>query len=185
MSNMPAPKKRINPNVCYIDSRAATFEGEAIRIMAATIVSTGQIKLSKMDVWGEKVIAKPSTLVVTDTPQVFSHWGLSFSERNMSEVLASYKMAKAANLVKLEGELERFNVDHVVQTMRVDENGKKLDIDAEMENGHLAVLMAVWAARKTHGGYIITPHDEPAERRNLNQDDNDDDGFSGILPFTI
>lgn len=188
--SQPAQKKAINPNVCYIDSRAATFGGDSVRLIAATIVSTGQIKISDMAEWGAKVVPKPSTLVVTDTPQVFSHWGLAFDQfSNMGEVLAAYKMADAANLVKLDAKLERFNIDRIIQTLKVDERGAKLDIDSQMQNGHLAVLMAVWAARKSHGGYIITPHDEPAKRHNYNSDDDidsdSDDDSGGMLPFSI
>ena len=48
-----------------------------------------------------------------------------------------------------------------------------------MNNGHIAVLLAVWAARMVYGGYAITK--EPDEANNDDDDGDDDD----MLPFSI
>lgn len=172
-------KKAPNPNATIIDARAATYDGGAIRIMAVTDVRSGIILLKKQDEWREQPVAAANTIVVTDTPAVFNHWGLAFDEnQQMGAVMAAYKAAQAANLLKLDDSLRRFDPATVIQTRKVDERGKALDFDSMgINNGHIAILLAVWAAGMTRGGYVIT------ETQKTDQD-ADGDEFD-MMPFSI
>lgn len=173
-------KKPVNPNAIIIDSRAATYDGEAVRIMAATLVDTGQILVSKEAEWREQPTVKGNTIVVTDTPSVFNHWGLAFNEKEqMQTVMAAYKAANAAGLIQLDSALMRYDPKQVIQTRKVDEHGKALDFDSMgINNGHIAVLLAIWAARSAHGGYIMTRQPDTL------QNEADDDGYD-MMPFSI
>ncbi len=171
--------KPVNPNAVIIDSRAATYDGEAVRIMAVTLVDSGQILVSKEAEWRDQPTAKGNTIVVTDTPSVFKHWGLSFNEKEqMQAVMAAYKAASAAGLIQLDDSLMRYDPKQVIQTRKVDERGKALDFDSMgINNGHIAVLLAIWAARSAHGGYVTT------RQPDLKGDEPDDE--YDMMPFSI
>lgn len=175
-----ATKKPSNPNVVVIDARAATYDGDAVRVLAATFVNNGKIKIQRVAEWKEQPINTPNTLVVTDTPNVFRHWGMVFDEREqMREVMASYKSAVASNLLLIDPALKQYDPRNVIQTRKVDDKGRALDFDSMgINNGHIAILLAVWAARKAHGGYVIT---RPSEQL---QNDAGDDSYD-MMPFSI
>lgn len=176
-------KPKANPNLIVIDARAASYDGEAIRIIAVTLSDTGKILISKQGEWREEVVPAGNTTVVTDTPNVFEHWGLAFNESTqMKEVMGAYKAANSAGLLSIDDSLRRYDPAGVIQTRKVDERGKSLDFDSMgMNNGHIAILLAIWAAQKSHGGYVITRQSEPPS------DDSDDsaDGEFDMLPFSV
>ena len=178
----PKPKPKTNPNAVIIDARAATYDGEAVRILAITLVNSGLIKIQKAEEWREQPVSTPNTLVVTDTPNVFNHWGLAFSEKDqMREVMAAYKAAEASNLLVISDALTRYDPKAVIQTRKVDDRGRVLDFDSMgINNGHIAILLAVWAARKAHGGYVIT---RPAET--FNNEGEESENECDMMPFSI
>lgn len=173
-------KKPANPYAVYIDARAATYDGEAVRILAVTLTNSGKILISKEAEWRDQPVAKGDTIVVTDTPSVFNHWGLSFNEKEqMQAVMSSYKAILAAGLLVIDSSVQRYDPKQVIQTRKVDERGKALDFDSMgINNGHIAVLLAVWAARSAHGGYVMTRQPE------ADQKEAEDDEFD-MMPFSI
>lgn len=175
------PKPAAKPNIVIIDARSAGYDGEPARIMAVTDANTGMVNIKVERDWREQPVAADNTIVVTDTPQMFNHWGLSFNEREqMQSVLAAYKAITAVGLLKLDATLQRYNPAQVIQTRKIDDRGRALDFDSMgMNNGHIAVLLAVWAARMAYGGYSITK--EPEEQHS---DDDSDDG-DDMLPFSV
>ena len=175
------PKPAAKQNIVFIDARSAGYDGEPARIMAVTDANTGMVNIKVERAWREQPVAADNTIVVTDTPQMFNHWGLSFNEREqMQSVMASYKAVTATGLLKLDDSLQRYNPAQVIQTGKIDDKGRALDFDSMgMNNGHIAVLLAVWAARMVYGGYAITK--EPDEANNDDDDGNDDD----MLPFSV
>lgn len=183
MTDMPA-KKPTNPNLITIDARAASYDGEAVRILAVTSADSGKILVAKEGDWREQPTAKENTIVVTDTPNAFGHWGLAFDEKEqMATVMKAYKAANAAGLLSLDDSLARYDPKNVIQTRKFDERGRALDFDSMgMNNGHIAVLLAIWAARQAHGGYVITrsPQDDPHQ----NDGDDGDDEYD-MMPFSI
>ena len=181
MTNTPA--KPTNPNLVTIDARAASYDGDPVRILAVTSADSGKILVAKQDHWKDQPKAKENTIVVTDTPNLFGHSGMAFNEKEkMSTVMSAYKAANAAGLLSIDDSLARYDPKNVIQTRKFDERGRALDFDSMgMNNGHIAVLLAIWAARQAHGGYVITrqPSDdgEPLE--------DDDDSEFEMMPFSI
>lgn len=173
-------KKPVNPNAVYIDARAATYDGEAVRIMAVTLVDSGKILISKTDDWRDQPVVKGDTIVVTDTPTVFNHWSMSFNEKEqMQAVMSAYKAVNAAGLLVIDSSVQRYDPKQVIQTRKVDERGKALDFDSMgINNGHIAVLIAIWAARSAHGGYVMTRQPE------ADTNAAEDDGYN-MMPFSI
>ena len=174
------PKPAAKPNIVIIDARSAGYDGEPARIMAVTDANTGMVNIKVERAWREQPVAADNTIVVTDTPKMFNHWGLAFNEREqMQSVLAAYKAITAMGLLKLDDTLQRYNPAQVIQTRKIDDRGRALDFDSMgMNNGHIAVLLAVWAARMAYGGYSITK--EPEEQHSDDGDDGDD-----MLPFSV
>ena len=181
----PAAKPAVKPNIVIIDARSAGYDGEPARIMAVTDANTGMVNIKVERAWREQPVPADNTIVVTDTPQMFNHWGLSFNEREqMQAVLAAYKAITAMGLLKLDDTLQRYNPAQVIQTRKIDDRGRALDFDSMgMNNGHIAVLLAVWAARMAYGGYAITK--EPEAQHSDDNDDNDDDDGDDMLPFSV
>lgn len=181
MTNTPA--KPINPNLVTIDARAASYDGEPVRILAVTSADSGKILVAKQDTWRDQPKAKENTIVVTDTPNLFGHWGMAFDEKEqMSTVMSAYKAANAAGLLSIDDSLARFDPKNVIQTRKFDERGRALDFDSMgMNNGHIAVLLAIWAARQAHGGYVITRQSSDDD----NEDQDDDDSEFEMMPFSI
>jgi len=179
MSDQPAKKPALNPKVITIDARAATYDGDAVRVLAVTDADSGKIIVKKEDEWREQPVAAGNAIVVTDTPNIFNHWGLAFDEKEqMQSVMAAYKAANAAGLLVIDDGLKRYDPTHVIQTRKVDERGKSLDFDSMgINNGHIAVLLAVWAARKVHGGFVITKQPDTSST-------DEDSGFD-MMPFSI
>lgn len=167
----------------FIDARAAAYAGEPIRIMAVTDTASGKIIVQAMAEWKEPVVVKNTTMVVTDTPQIFDHWGLAFAEKDdISQVITAYKEAKRSNMVLIKDELRRYEPDKVIQMRKFDERGAALEFDSSsINNGHMAILLAIWAARKAHGGYVMnTP-----QTYNHNNDVVDEAFDDALMPFSI
>lgn len=171
----------------FIDARAAAYEGDPVRILGVTDSSSGKIIIQKVAVWNEPVALKDTTIVVTDTPNVFKHWGLAFDEdSNMKQVLNAYKEAKRASLVKIDDELRRYEPDNVIQMRKFDERGAALEFDStSLNNGHMAILMAIWAAKQAHGGYVINEAQAP-QTYNHHLDEEVDAAFDDeLMPFSV
>ena len=79
-----------------------------------------------------------------------------------------------------------YDPDQIMQMAKMDERGQVMEFDTGVTNGHVAVLLAVWGARKAYGGYVTT------DRAEADIDDNDaltgyaaDNDFDAMMPFSI
>ncbi|WP_230656874.1 hypothetical protein [Psychrobacter sp. I-STPA10] len=172
-------------NAVVIDARAAAYAGDPIRVLAVTDTASGKILIKKTAQWREPVKVKDNTTVVTDTPSIFNHWGLAFNEKEqMDQVLMAYKEAQRANMLSISDDLRRYEPSNVIQMRKFDERGAALEFDSStLNNGHMAILLAIWAARKAHGGYIIN---QQPQTYNANNEDEKDIAFDdAMMPFSI
>ena len=167
-----------------IDARAATFRGDAIRIIAVTNTKKGQILIQSAAEWREPTKFDANTVIVTDTSTVFDHWQLRFLEsEHMQTVMAAYQAANNAKLIKFKDGMQRHDPANVIQMRKIDERGSVNEFDSSnITNGHLAVLLAVWASRIMYGGNVISqPMTVQASTRQQADDDDDD----MLLPMSI
>lgn len=165
-----------------IDARAAAYAGESIRVLGVVLPSSGRVIIKKQASWKEQPVPSDSTVVVTDTPMIFDYWNMSFNEsEQMKEVMAVYNEAQRSGLVSIEDALRRYEPKDVIQLRKMDERGQVLDFDSMgITNGHMAVLLAIWAARKVHGGYLMA-----TAPITLDDSSNDKDSDYGLMPFSI
>lgn len=168
-----------------IDARAASYSGDPVRIIAATNTKKGIILIKDMAKWSEPTKFDANTVIVTDTPTVFNHWQLCFDEaKHMQTVMRAYQTVRSAGLIQLKNKVQRYDPTNVIQMRKIDERGRVEEFDSSsINNGHLAVLLAVWASRTMYGGNIITTPDAPAAAQMNGQQADDDDDM--LLPMSI
>ena len=108
-----------------------------------------------------------NTIVVTDTPQMVDNWQLAFREKeHLDEVIRTYQMRSKNGLIRLEKELERFNPNMVIAVRKIDKNGTVQELNSDsLSNGHIAVLLAVWASAKASIAHssMKAPNEEKTE----------------------
>lgn len=168
-----------------IDSRASGYEGEPVRIMAVSLVASGKILLQKTANWREKVGKETDTLLVTDTTRAFDRWDMAFSEKDdMRQLIISYKEAISSGMVKIQDELRRYDPNQVMQMRKLDERGQVMDFDSmSFNNGHMAVMLAVWVAYKAHGGYVML---DPPQSANVKVEQVEtEQAEQEMLPFSV
>ena len=159
-----------------IDARVSGYAESPIGIVGVCLPETGQILLKKIHRFEHKVIYDENTIVVTDTPQMVDNWQLAFREKeHLDEVIRTYQMRSKNGLIRLEKELERFNPSTVIAVRKIDKNGTVQELNSDsLSNGHIAVLLAVWASAKASVAHssLKAPNEEKTES-NL------------LTPFTI
>lgn len=165
----------MNENIVVIDSRCAGYMGEPMRMIVVTMADSGKILVEKQANYYEPVIPKDNTLVVTDTPKVFSHWSLAFDEKkHLKEVLQIFLEVKRSGLLAINDTIRMYNPSDFLQTKKVDETGQVLEFDISINNGHIAIVLAVWGAYMARQGFMLT-HEQAF-------DDSDDDW---LVPFSV
>ncbi len=159
-----------------IDSRASGYSGEPVRIMAVSLVASGKIQLQKTADWNEPPQAIDDRVLITDSPRCFSHWDMIFDEKqDMKALITSYKQAVNAGFVRFQDELRRYDPSNVMQMRKLDERGQVMDFDSmSFNNGHLAVMLAVWVAYRAYGGFAML-----SDKQDVSENTQDD-----MLPFS-
>lgn len=161
-------------DVVIIDARSATATGEPVRIMAASMVSRGKILISKTANYHEPIKPDDNTVVVTDTPNLHRHWSLAFDEkRDMREIIQCYRQVKSSGLLQIADAVRQYDPSDVLQSAKMDERGQVYEFDNGITCGHMAVLLAIWAAHTAHTGASLVMDDD--------NDDIDDD----MMPFSV
>ena len=159
-----------------IDSRVSGYNDKPIRLLGICLPKTGQLLLKKEMPYITQVSYDADTVIVTDSPQIVEHWQLAFYEKqHLDEAIRTYQMRFKNGLVRLESSLERYNPQAVIATRKVDKNGTVSELDSgSLSNGHIAVLLAVWASAKSSALHVLTnPTDKPS----------DNGGF--LMPFSF
>lgn len=162
-----------------IHSMVSGYRGGPVKLLSMCDPGTGAVLVRKQLDYAAASKSGDDTLVVTDSPGSVKNWGLSYDERlHMLEVIKSYFELQRSGRIKIDSALLRFNPDAIIQTRKIDERGAVFEFDSQStENGHVAVMLAVWAAKKSMQGQEMAEMmaDDSAS------DDEDDDG----MPFSL
>lgn len=140
-----------------LDARVLGFSNEKKRIVGACDVKTGIVRIMKELPFVEqakKTSQSYQTVVVTDAKDIVKDWGLAFDIReHLDEVITIYQMRERANLIHISDDLQRYNPSLVLQVRKLDKNGLEQEFDSSsVDNGHIAVLLLVWASYKAKLG---------------------------------
>lgn len=160
-----------------IDARVSGYEGQAIRVIALTMVDSGKTLIRELANWHEAVIPTDDVVVVTDSPQVFHHWSIAFDEkRHTKEVMQTYLEMKRSHLLQINDGVKMYDPREVLQFSKMDERGQILEFDTRITNGHMAVLLAIWGAKLAYAGFLITQKvDLPIQEEDVDL----------MLPFSV
>lgn len=163
--------------VVTIDARVSGYGDKPTRVMAVCIPSTGRILIKKIAPYAEPAERKNDTVLVTDSPSHFNSWQLVFKEKeHLEEAIKTYFDSLHGKRIKLESEINKYDPASILQTKKVDKGGIVKEFDSsQIENGHMAVLLAVWASAKASMGYVIANESDSVE-------DGDDDP---MMPFSL
>lgn len=165
------------PSIVKIDARVSSYEGAPIRVVAVCFPASGRIKIQKIANYAEPAKRENDTVLVTDSPTHFDSWQLAFYEKvHLDEAMKTYFEIARGGKLRMESDINKFDPAQVLQIKKMDKGGVVHEFDSSaVNNGHMAVLLAVWASAKASMGYLISS--DPVAIA-----DDDDDP---MMPFTL
>lgn len=161
-----------------IEALVSGYRGLPVKIIALCDAATGAVLVHKAGDPKESTSSAGNALIVTDSPGSVRNWGLAYDERqHMLEVIKTYFELQRTGRIKIADSLLRYNPDAIIQTRKIDERGAVFEFDSQStENGHVAVMLAIWAAKKSIQG---------REMSELLEDDNSSDDDDDGMPFSL
>lgn len=162
--------------IVIIDSRVSGYDGKPVRVKCSAMPADGMIKVQKLADFDEPVGNDEHTMLVTDSPDYFPRWQLAFyEERHIKEVVRIYFQKLNNDLIMIESELEKFDPKNILELRKIDKIGSQYEFESSsVSNGHMAVLLAVWACAKVSHGYMLT-----------HQDEADPDEDDPMMPYSL
>ncbi len=170
----------MSSNIVLIDSRVVGFSHVPIRILSACIIESGIVQIlgeKPFIEFSKQTSEKYRTIVVTDSPEIVQDWNIAFDpKKHLDDVINIYQLRQRAGLIQINDDVMRYNPEPVLQVRKLDKNGLVQEFDSgSVENGHIAVLLAVWATYKVKLNHdCLTPS---ATEKELVD--------STLIPFTI
>lgn len=176
-----------------IDSRAAMYRDDAMRVLAIVDTQNDTVTISNTlpymppkDPFKGKTPAQiekikelqRQSIVVVDVSDAFNDWDMHFKEfEHLDDAVRAYRSLVARHCLILKNEVaQRYSPENVIQVRKMDMNGNQFELDSEsITNGHVAVLMACWSATKALQTASIH-----SENETVTQDDQDD----FLVPFS-
>jgi hypothetical protein len=183
-------------NLVTIDARVSGYLGEPVRLLAVCMPDTGAVLLQKeanykerlkkdrldfadQDSYDQDLERVNRTVLVTDSPSHFPNWQLCFDEKkDMQDAIRAYFQKKKGGFLKLETSLAKHDPEQVLQIRKVDKMGADYDFDSSaLNNGHMAVLLAVWASVRANMGHLLALQ--------VGDDSTDADQDDPMTPFSL
>ena len=165
--------------IVTIDSRVSGYDGKPVRVKCSAMPAEGMIKVQKLADFDEPVSNDENTMMVTDSPDYFPRWQLAYyEEKHIREVVRTYFQKLNNDLIMIESELEKFDPKNILELRKIDKIGSQYEFESSsVSNGHMAVLLAVWACVKVSQGYMLTNQEEDRP-----DDEEDDDP---MMPYSL
>lgn len=162
-----------------LDARVSGYKGEAVRLLGACDTNTGAVLVAKVGEYINSGKASADTVIVTDSPNTVTTWQLAYDERqHMLDVIRTYGESKRSGRIRIDKSLLRYNPDAIVQQRKIGDSGTVWEFDSQStENGHVAVMLMVWAASRAIRG------DE--QMAMMDGDDAPGDDEDDCLPFSL
>lgn len=88
-------------------------------------------------------------------------------------MLQIFLEVKRSNLLVINDDIRMYNPSDFLQTKKVGETGQELEFDTSINNGHIAIVLAVWGAYMARQGFMLT-HEQAT-----------DDGDDWLVPFSV
>lgn len=162
----------------YIDARVLGFGEKPCRIISVCDVASGLVSIAKEVKWSINELTgknKDNTVIVTDAREIIKNWHLAFDPKEqLEDVISLYQLRNRAKLLSIEPTLTKYAPDNALQVRKIDKSGMQQEFDSSvLNNGHLAILLSVWASSKI------------ALSNSMNDSDNTNKVDSSMMPFSI
>lgn len=182
-------------SLIYIDVRISMYLDEPARVLAICDMQNDTLKIAKYleykppkNIYAGKTdeqIAmmkeiKKSTIIVVDNPHDFRNWNLQFIEKeHLDEAVRAYFQLDVSKALHVGQDLTTYTPKNVIQTKKLDMSGNVYELNSdEVNNKHMAFLVACWAAHRSRRSYVAMTLDEADD-----QDGEDEDSF--FTPFVV
>ena len=162
--------------IVTIDSRVSGYDGKPVRVKCAAMPADGMIIVQKLADFDEPPGVDENTMLVTDSPDYFPRWQLAFYEdQHIKEVVKIFFQKLNNDLIKIESDLDKNDPKNILELRKIDKVGSQYEFDSsQVSNGHMAVLLAVWACARVSQGHLLT-----------HQDDDISDEDDPMMPYSL
>lgn len=183
----------MNPKLIITDVRIGSYNGAQIRLVGKYDDLNRTLSISKLlpynsgaNLEGKSEQAQKKikalqrhTITVVDSAISFPKWDLHFIEKeHLEAAAAAYYEFRRGGCLKLGKDVERIDIDNVLQVRKLDMSGSAYELNQEdTENRHIALLVSCWAAQRALATVAVSTTD------NVVITDDDRDDF--LVPFSI
>lgn len=177
----------------FIDCRVSGSTGDAVRIIAVVDNQNDQVTIAKIlpytpspDPYKDKTPEQikqikeieRNSIIVVDNGSAFKKWDICFNQvEHLDEAVKSYYALSRNKSLILGTPVQVFDPSMVIEIRKMDMRGNVYELNSdEVNNGHIAILVACWASIRMRGSVSVVEADsEPTQR--------DIDTFS--VPFSV
>lgn len=169
----------IMESTLILDVRVMRYGDQPVRLLSLFHTSLGKVVVQKEAPFTDPPIAKPNLVTVVDVPDHFQSWDLLFVEsQHIQDAITAYMEFKRSNRILIESAVNKYTPDDVLQVKKVDEKGTVNEFNSnELDSGHMAVLLTVWACRRAMLGVLLSS--------SVNRDSLPPDVDHTMLPFSV
>nr|WP_314367355.1 hypothetical protein [uncultured Acinetobacter sp.] len=183
----------MNPKLIITDVRIGSYNGAQIRLVGKYDDLNRTLSISKLLPYNSSVSLEGKsedeqkkikalqrhTITVVDSAISFSKWDLHFIEKeHLEAAAAAYYEFRRGGCLKLGKDVERIDIDNVLQTRKLEMSGSVYELNQEdTENRHIALLVSCWAAKRALASVAIST----TEKIEITDDERDD----FLVPFSI
>lgn len=177
----------------FIDCRISGGMGDAVRIIVVVDNQNDNVVISQILPYmpspnpyrgktaGQIAMMKEverNSIIVVDNSSAFKKWDICFNQvEHLDEAVKSYYALSRNKSLILGEAVSIYDPSMVIEIRKMDMRGNVYELNSdEVNNGHIAVLVACWSAVKMRGSVsVVESDDEPTQ--------HDIDTFS--VPFSV
>lgn len=183
----------MNPKIIVTDVRIGSYNGAQVRMVGKYDDLNRTLSISKLLPYNSGVVLEGKTkeeqakikalqrhtITVVDSAIAFPKWDLHFIEKeHLEAAAAAYYELRRGGCLKLGKEIERIDMDNVLQVRKMEMAGSVYELNQEdTENRHIALMVSCWAAFKALASVAVSTTNEVV----ITDDDRDD----FLVPFSI
>lgn len=177
----------------FIDCRVSGSNGDPCRIIAVVDTQNDQLVIAKVlnyipspDPYKGKTAlqiaqikdVEKNSIVVVDNSNAFKKWDMHFDQvLHLDEAVRNYYSLSRNKSLILGKEVQIYDPSTIIEIRKMDMRGNVYELNSdEVNNGHIAILVACWSAVKMRNSISVVEADSQPTQHDI-------DTFS--VPFSI
>lgn len=162
-----------------LDVRVMRYGDKPVRLLGIVNLETGKVLIEKEAPFNDPPKQQENRVIVVDVPDHFQTWDLLFVEsQHIQDAVTAYMEFKRSNRIVISSAINKYSPDDVLQVKKIDEKGTVNEFNSnEVDSGHMAILLAVWACRRAMFGGLLSS--------SVNNDGLPPDVDLTMLPFSV